>query len=136
MLYVIFDAIYYVTFDVYLALGYIGAISVKLLIDKDWSSTCFWVPGAEGGWVNASPDQMNLTPELFQRCEYLSEWFEIYNPGSSDPEPDWDAYSAYTLALAIDIKKHYGQSAQIFIRNGNEVVEVTGIKSSMLNNAT
>ena len=60
----------------------------------------------------------------------------MYDPATDAPTPDWEAYSAYKKALAIDIKRYYGNDARIFIRNGDEFLEITGIPSAMFRHAT
>ena len=41
------------------------------------------------------------------------------------------AYCAYKQALAVDLKRHFGESAQVFVRQGEDVVEITGSFSRM-----
>jgi hypothetical protein len=107
---------------------------MKILVDKDFGSSSLWVPGKSGDWASCDHHSFDLPQELINRCDYLSEWYETYWPGSDAPEPDWKAYSAYLLGLAIDLKHHYEESAQVFVWRDKEVVEVTGSFSKMLHN--
>ena len=104
---------------------------MKLLVDKDWASSVLWVPGPKIGWASCDHHTLELPPELTQRCDYLSDWFETYDPGSLDSPPDWPAYGAYLLALAIDLKRYFGTSAQIFVRDGEGFSEIKGAFSCM-----
>ena len=104
---------------------------MRLLVDKDWSSSSLWVPGSNGNWASCDHHSFGLPQELTDRCSYLSEWYESYLPGSCTPEPDWMAYCAYKQALAVDLKRHFGESAQVFVRQGEDVVEITGSFSRM-----
>ncbi len=99
---------------------------MKLLVDKDFESSSLWVPGSGEGWASCDHHTFGLPEELVARLDYLSDWFETYNPGSHDPEPDWAAYGAYLLALAVDLKRHFGDAAQVFVRSDGAVIEVTG----------
>jgi len=104
---------------------------MKILVDKDWGSSSLWIPGKLGGWASCDHHSFDLPTELKDRCDYFSDWYETYEPGSNLPEPDWEAYSAYKLALAIDIKRHFGNGAQVFIWKDNKIVEVVGDFSHM-----
>lgn len=105
--------------------------TMRVLVDKDWDSSALWVPGRQGGWASADHHTFGLPPDLADRCDYLSAWFETYEPGSNSPEPDWGSYNAYLVALAIDLKRHFRDSAQVFSYRGNELAEVTGDFASM-----
>lgn len=104
---------------------------MQLLVDKDWDSSSLWVPAESGGWASCDHHSFDLPQELLDRCDYLSDWYETYWPGSDVPEPDWQSFSAYKLALAIDIKHHYGELAHIFVWQGEKIVEITGSYSQM-----
>jgi hypothetical protein len=108
---------------------------MRLLVDKDWGSSSLWVPGRLGGWASCDHHSFHLPQELLDRCEYLSDWYESYSPGSDAPEPDWHSYSAYKLALAIDLKRHFGPTAHVFVWQGKDVVEITGSHSLMTKSA-
>jgi len=108
---------------------------VKLLVDKDWASSSLWVPSRSGGWASCDHHSFDLPPNLLDRCDYLSEWFETYMPGSKNPEPDWIFFEAYKLALAIDLNRHFQSAAQIFVWHEGSVVEITGRYESMADSA-
>lgn len=56
-------------------------------------------------------------------------------PGSESPEPDWICFTAYKLALAIDLKRHFQSTAQIFLWHEGRVVEITGHYELMMGSA-
>ena len=107
---------------------------MKILVDNDWCSSSLWVPSSSGGWASCDHHFFDLPKELLDRCDYLSDWFESYIPESDSPEPDWNAYNSYKFALAIDLKRHYQESAQIFIWHRKKIVEITGFYASMIRN--
>ena len=108
---------------------------MQLLVDKDWGSSSLWVP-SNAGWASCDHHSFNFPNYLQERCDYLSDWYESYWPGTDQPEPDWESYSAYKLALAIDIKRHYGEAAQIFVWQGDFIVEISGEFSQMTRSAS
>jgi hypothetical protein len=99
---------------------------MKLLVWKDFDSSPLWTLGPTGTRSSTPPSRFNLPPELRARLNYMSAWYETYEPGSSNPEPDWPAYRAYVTGVAIDLKRHYGDKAQIFIQGDESLLEITG----------
>jgi hypothetical protein len=58
---------------------------MKLLVDKDFSSDSLWIPTSSGNdWGNGNHHEMNLPLHLVDRLDYLSDWFETYNPGGDE----------------------------------------------------
>lgn len=105
---------------------------MKLLVDKDWGSSSLWVPSSSGGWASCDHHSFDLPQQILDRCDYMSDWFETFSPESDLPEPDWESYSAYILALAIDLKRHYQDAARLYVRKGRGFAEVTGVFSDMV----
>jgi len=101
---------------------------MKLLVDKDFGSESIWVPTESGtDWGNGDHHGLGLPQDLVDRLDYMSDWFEKFEPFSLTPEIDFRAYEAYKLALAIDLKRYFGDKAQIFTwLNDKYVVEITG----------
>lgn len=66
----------------------------------------------------------------------MSSWYESYEPGTRDLEPDWSAYQAYVTAVAIDLKRYYGATAQIFVQGGESLMEVTGEYHRMMDHGS
>lgn len=104
---------------------------MRIKVDKDWCSSPLWVPSSSGGWASCDYRGFNLPESLVQRLGYYSDWHDSWLPGDRGPEQDWDALSHYEIALAIDLKRHYGESAQIFVHFDGKLHEVTGSMHEM-----
>lgn len=108
---------------------------MQILVGKDWGSSILWVPSESGGWASCDHRLFDLPQHLLDRCEYITAWHDSWWPGVRAPEPDWGSLEAYKLALAIDLKRHYKDSAQVFVSYGGTVAEVSGSYSQMLQRA-
>lgn len=97
----------------------------QYLLWTDFGSSALWVRLPRGAW--ATTDYPNHLPcELADRLSFMAAWFDEASPDGGKGEPDWSAYEAYALGVAIDLKRHFGDDAAIFVEVCDKVVEVTG----------
>ncbi len=78
-----------------------------LMVGKDWGSTVLWGRSSSGkGMANYSTyEQFGLPSSLIERFDYWSAWYEKCTPEKISEDLDWAQWSAYGLALAIDLKR-------------------------------
>lgn len=97
----------------------------QFLVWTDFGSSALWVRLPLGAWA-AADYPADLPCELRDRLSFMAAWFDKARPDGGKPEPDWPAYESYALGLAIDLKRHFGDAAAIFVEVAEKVVEVTG----------
>lgn len=97
----------------------------EYLVWTDFGSSALWVRLRRGAWATAGYPA-DLPRELVDRLNFMAAWFDRARPDGGKPQPDWSAYEAYALGLAIDLKRHLGEGAAVFAEVNDKVVEVTG----------
>jgi hypothetical protein len=97
---------------------------MDVLVDKDWCSTGLWVRGRTSAWANAPYSIFELPNWLLERFEYWSNWFDQCTPEHLNDRPDWKAFCAYELSLAIDLKRVLGDTVHVFLRTEGEISEI------------
>ena len=93
-----------------------------LMVDHDWGSTGLWVKIEGDGWANTRYEWHDVPDWLVARFDYWCELHERSAPDRPDPEElDEEAFDAYGLSLAIDLKRVLGPDVHVFYGPKHEV---------------